>query len=282
MTTRQNSSCAQKLVASLLALGLSLPSAIALADPARAAEYYREASDAYQRGDFLEATELLERAFAQDHNLVYKYNQILAFQGMRNFSEALRILDIYANPMKSDGRFDDVDDIRSQLESSIAQAEQAAEQDRLAKQQQDAAIKEPVGPADGGAPNYVAWSLIGAGGVALLASAVTGSTILISDEFDRVERANEQGYDAVYASGRFNSREDYQSVENHQIMTVVFLVSGILLAGTGATLWYLGIPASTSAGAQSPASLDEPSALRFDFLPQVSAQSAGASMRLTF
>src|SRR5690606_22327447 len=88
---------------------------------ARATQFYEQASEAYSQGHFARAIDLLERAFAHDQNLVYKYNQILAHQGLGQYEEALRILDIYAEPMESDGRFDDIMDIRAQLEEAIAE-----------------------------------------------------------------------------------------------------------------------------------------------------------------
>lgn len=211
---------------------------------ARATQFYEQASEAYSQGHFARAIDLLERAFAHDQNLVYKYNQILAYQGLGEYEEALRILDIYAEPMESDGRFDDIMEIRAQLEEAIAEKDAAVvEAPKGGENTEETPVEAPAIEAppevEDAQPNVLAWSLIGAGGVALAGGALVGSGLLIGDTIERVENSTTpETYQQVYA-GEFNREDDLNTVQTHKNITAGLLIGGVVLGAAGTTLLVL-------------------------------------------
>ena len=91
-----------RALAVLIAVALSMPS-VAWAGPAEeAAEYYSQATTAYQSGDYLKAADLLDLAFGKNPDLVYKYNRILALQAAGDYDKALADLNAMYSPMKAD------------------------------------------------------------------------------------------------------------------------------------------------------------------------------------
>lgn len=265
---------------------LTVPPTMAFAGPEEAAEYYDQASKAYQNGDYDEAAKLLRRAFAEDSNLIYKYNRILALQAMGDIDTALEELDIWENRMKEDGRFDDISEIRAQLEK--AQAEANAEKQKAGKEQKEAKEQkakeqkdqiEPVGPVDDG-PNYLGWSLVGVGAVGLGTAALFGSTLLIEDVEANLQCSEDKGAPNCYPEGSdVNAlyRDDYDTWETHQTITWVTLGLGaVALVGGGAVLL---MDADSGAEADVPVSADNADV---SFSPYVGADGAGGVLHISF
>ncbi|RDV37884.1 hypothetical protein DV096_12300 [Bradymonadaceae bacterium TMQ3] len=267
----------RRLLALLISASLLATPTMAFAQDdarARATQFYEQASEAYSQGHFARAIDLLERAFAHDQNLVYKYNQILAYQGLGEFEEALRVLDIYAEPMESDGRFDDILEIRAQLEEAIAEKEsevvKAPDEGETTGETPVEAPAIEVPPEVGEPqPNILAWSLIGAGGVALAGGALFGSGVLIGDTIERVENSTTpEGRQSTY-TGDLTRDDDLDQLSTHRTLSVAFLAGGVVLGATGATLLLLDKRAQ-----------DDTSTL--SLMPTIGPSHAGATFNLRF
>lgn len=251
-----------RLVAAVLATSMVVPS-LAWAAPEKAAEYYQQASAAYQRGDLREAADLLERAYAEDPDLVYQYNRVLALEGLKDFDESLRVLNIYADPMRQDSRqrFTDVDAIKTRLQESVA-LKKKADEEELQRQKDTKGdpdpkpIEEPVAVAPASSTPWLAIGLIAGGGVALGAGALFGSGLLVSNELDDTQCVKDNldlGFsgDAVFADcpyedevSTFSARKtsydnDVAAIETQQTLAIVFLSAGAVLAVSGIVVWAL-------------------------------------------
>jgi hypothetical protein len=278
-------------------------SGLAFAGPEEAAQYYEQASKAYGDGEYAKAADLLERAYAEDPNLIYQYNRILALQAMGKIDQALKVLDIYGNPMKEDGRFDDIKEIRAQLNKAKAKAaadkkaagdtagddeKNAGEKDtgkKVAdKKAGDDQIEDPDGvtePVDS-EPNILGWSLVGVGVAGLGTAGLFGSGILIPEVIDRRDCLSPDGtpLSACYSdfddpTGQYQSDKD--SLSTHQTVTWVSLgVGAVALIGGGALLLMDGPQGVES---DAPLSADNTDVR---LTPYVGADGAGGVLRVTF
>jgi tetratricopeptide (TPR) repeat protein len=264
-----SSSLLRLFLVGLAALTVCLTSTPAFAGEQEAKEFYSQAKDAYQAGDFARAADLLERAYAEDPNLIYQYNRILALQGMEKYKEALRVLDIYENPMKEDGRFDDVAEIRAQLEEAIA--EQTGDDAQATSDTSDedptaeaSSASEASGTADEGKPDdedvqlddtrkrdrIVGWSLVGAGA----AAAIAGSPF--------------------YTKSPDNLNDD--ELGTYRTISIVTISSAVVLSGAGAYFLYRGYSGESSASASHGESG------KFFVSPYVTTEGGGGSLLLRF
>ncbi len=300
-----------KLLAACMVSFMTLPPSLAIAGPDEADEYYDQASEAYQNGEYARASDLLERAYAEDPNLIYQYNRILALQAMGKHKQALKVLDIYENPMREDGRFDDIVEIREEI-AEARQKESAGETpkdtepreiardedaDSNAGDQQDEDSSaevdtptdpvEPVEPADKG-PSILGWSLVGGGAASLAMAGLFGSTVLISDVADRRACMEPAGgfdpncYEADGITGNDKQRaqfaDDQNTWQTHQTLTWVFAGVGVAaLAGGGYVLYSDGFFTETEPDATASAPGSE-----LSVTPYVGADGAGGVLRLSF
>ncbi len=225
----------------------------------RATEYFRQAREAYANGHFDDAEHLLARAFAHDQNMIYKYNRILALEGAGRFEEALGLLDVYGQVLRSDERFDDIDEI----EEGIREAHEAA----LAAASPDEPV-EPVDPPerpdDTDGPNVLALGLLGGGGVAVGAGLIFASGVLIGDTIERLEDPEAQ---QIYNGGEFDRDADLRTLRTHQITSVVLLAAGAGAAGAGAFFLVRG---------------DDEQAVSLELTPEVGPAFTGAWLRARF
>lgn len=246
------------LVISLTILGLTSGITQAFAGEEEANRFYEQASEAYQAGDFAGAADLLERAYAEAPNLIYQYNRILALQGMERYAEALRVLDIYQNPMREDGRFDDIDDLERELHRALADAEQSAaapapDVDSAPDAAPAAAESiEPIAPPMPSRRRILGWSLVGAGGLAALIGAPFYTEILLNRRLDADPQADEPTIR-----------------RNHQIVSVVALVSAFGSAGAGAYILWTD-------------RADDPSSAQLTITPQIPIDGVGGSLTVSF
>ncbi|MFP4598468.1 MAG: tetratricopeptide repeat protein [Persicimonas sp.] len=290
---------------------MTLPPSLAVAGPDEADAYYEEASEAYQNGEYARASDLLERAYAEDPNLIYQYNRILALQAMGKHKQALKVLDIYENPMREDGRFDDIVEIREEI-AEARQKESAGEtpkdtEPREIARDEDAESSgedpqdgdpqdedqtadvdtpdEPVEPADKG-PSIPGWSLVGGGAASLAMAGLFGSTLLISDVADRRDCLEPAGgfdpncYEADGINGNDEQRaqfaDDQNTWQTHQTLTWVFAGVGIAaLAGGGYVLYSDGFFTENEPDATASGS-------ELSVTPYVGADGAGGVLRLSF
>ena len=300
---------ARSLYRRLLAVGLALTLAVlpgtAFAGPEEAKEYYEQAKQAYQEGELARAAELLERAYAEDPNLVYQYNRILALQGMGKHAEALRVLDIYENPMKEDGRFNDISQIRTELEKSLAEkkAEEKGDDGEDAKngkngKQSDETDDGPDGrdemKADGpgdeksdpkkkdSSSDILAWSLIGGGGATIVTGGLMSTGLFIPNVIDRAQCTQNYPLTECYdnAADEAEARElrdaDRQTVKTHRTIAVVLMGVGAAAAAGGT---YLLLRKSPSKSETSEA---KTSGLRFRVAPYATSRGAGGVIHIEF
>lgn len=285
-----------RLIAFALATSMVMPS-VAWAAPEKAAEYYQQASAAYQRGDLREAADLLERAYAEDPDLVYQYNRVLALEGLKDFDESLRVLNIYADPMREDSRqrFTDVDAIKKRLEENLA-LKKKAEEEELQRQKDAKAqdiktdetkkIEDPVVAPASSTP-WLAIGLIAGGGVALGAGALFGSGLLVGEQLDDTQCVKDNldlglSGDAVFAncsyedSVTFSAKkkaydDDVASIETQQTLAIVFLSAGAVLAVSGIVVWALD-----DGGAESNPPMSA------QITPWIGGGGAGATLDVSF
>ncbi|MEZ4458889.1 MAG: hypothetical protein R3E66_04010 [bacterium] len=277
-----------RALAAVLATSFVLPS-VALATPEKAAEYYSQASAAYQRGDLREASDLLERAYAEDPDLVYQYNRVLALEGLKDYEEALRLLNIYGDPMTRDARarFTDVDDIRKRLEDGLALQKKLEEEQKAkdAQKKEEPPIEEPppVKAQESHTP-WLAVGLLAGGGVALGAGALFGSGLLVSDQLDDTQCVKDNldlgasgsaifadcPYEDIptYNAQRNAYNDDVASIETQQTLAIVFLGAGTLLAVGGIVAWVLDDGGESNSTAQ--------------ITPYVGADGGGATFHVSF
>ena len=188
-----------RTLATLLCVALCLP-AFAWADPAKANEFYEQAAVEYEKGNYDNAAELLYRAYAEDTNLIYVYNRILALQAGGRLNDALRELKVYENRMMNDSgkRFEDIQDIKAGLEKRIEAREKedpevkdpevkdpdVKDPDVKDPDVKDPEIKDPgtVEPASSGGPGVIGWSLMGGGAVVAGVGFLFSTGVLLSLE----------------------------------------------------------------------------------------------------
>lgn len=249
-------------------------SATALAGPQEALSFYEQAQKAYEQGNFQKAADLLERAFAEDPNLIYQYNRILALQAAGQHEEALRLLNIYENPMRTDEdkRFEDIAEIKAKIEKSIADKKTAPTdpvKNNTDPDQNGDGTKNgegnttptptptPTPKAEDKGPKILAWSLVGVGGALIVGGMIPASGLLVTEE-------------EKLANGEPNPKYNDQ-LSSQKRLAAGLLGGGAVLAIGGAVLLLLDD--------DEPAKKDA-SALRFS--PYVGPGGAGAVMQWRF
>lgn len=286
------------VAAVLVCLGLLVPSA-GFADPDRAAQHYEAASEAYQAGDYRKAADLLERAYAEEPDLVYQYNRVLALEAQGDLDEALRVLGIYEDPMVRDegNRFSDIVTIRERLEAAQARrakpepaesAEVEPEEETSEVAPEPGTLDEPppkVRPESG--PNWLGWGLVIGGGVSAGVGALFASGMFASDAVDSVDCVNEasggtaslspqQSRDALnscypsestYGAQYQAYTADQDTLGGQQTLSIVFLSAGAAMLTTGIVLLVL------DSGEDGSTAL---------LTPYVGADRAGAAFEMTF
>ena len=199
----------------------------------QALDYYAQAGEAYEEGQFERAAELLERAYDHDERLVYRYNQILALEAAGDYDAALALVEDYQDKLDDHEDFEDIAEIRGELEEAV-EPDEPEEQDDVEE------VDEQIEPADEPreAPNLVGWSLVGGAGASLAGGLVVGSGVLIGDTVDRLESAGDQGEDAVYGDTDYSRDDDLSTLRTHRWLTAGLLVGAAALGGAGAAvLW---------------------------------------------
>lgn len=303
-----NTSVRIKLLSLCIIGCLTLPSTMAFAgDPEEAAKYYQKASKAYEEGEYAEAADLLERAFAYDPDLIYKYNEVLALQAMGKYDKALKILDVYEGPMLKDpqDRFTDIKQIHAQIEQAKAKAAANADDegnpaddkshDQLADEgvgadangdttgdtngDVNAAVTPP--PAEDG-PNILGWSLVGVGAAGLGAAGLFGSRILISDVVDRGDcmAAHDNHISPCYDD--FDNpdaqyEQDRDTYSTHRTLTWVSLGVGVVALVGGGVVLYMDQNAESQ-----PDMGDAPADTEVTLTPYVDGDGAGGVLHVSF
>lgn len=273
-------------MALLLTIMIALP-ATAWADEAAAAaaEYYSQATTAYQQGDYRKAADLLDLAFGAKPDLVYKYNRILALQALEDYETALTELNAMYGPMNADrnARFDDIEQIKAQLEAAVAaqQTDTSTEPDPVVEPDP----VEPIGPAppprDG--PNIPAIALIAGGGAVLATGVLFATAILLPGDVREClgDKETPSNCESYIAEGNTQAQalvEARHVRRTHRIAAVSLMSAGAIIAGVGVVLLVLD-------GSNSTASAQAPMSAGLDSLrvaPYVSHDGPGAMLQLRF
>lgn len=218
---------------------LSVTSTAWAGDPKIAEQHYADARKAYESGNFAQAALLLEKAHAEDPNLIYQYNRILALQAAKDYKTALRAMDIYEAPMSRDERFnaDELKALRKRLNEQLAEQKTATPDVKKdpdpTKKDPDPVKTDPVvtrKPASKAVP----MTLIGVGGAAAITGVVFSTGLLLPKQADYTSQAD---YEEA-----FNSAKTTQG-----IIGVSGLVVGAALVGTGVYLLLSSDEAASSA-----------------------------------
>lgn len=271
-------------LALLMTAALSFPASAAFADPQRAAEYYDQASEAYQSGDLRTAADLLDQAFAEDPDLVYKYNRILALQGLGDYENALAELKALYAPMKADpeARFDDIDQIKAQLESSIAarEADQApdTEAGETATESDVTLGEEASAPKKSNVPAY---ALLGGGALAVGVGVLFGTGQLMpaaARQCVGVPPGPQQCDD--YAREKQLTESDARAKADD--VRTVHVITAISLYSVGAVLGAVGLVLLLSDGGSADASSTSTGLDSLQVAPMIGANAGGAMLQLRF
>lgn len=278
-----------KLLTSLLMALLTMPPGLAFAGPEEANEHYEKSARAYEEGDFARAAELLERAYEEDSDLIYQYNRILALQADGKHERALDVLEKYEEPLEDDGRFDDIPEIREELEEAQARIKAGeAEEDEQIEDPREISDEqqEGAGSLDGmSATEITGWSLLGTGAATLGVAGLFGSTLLIPDVATRqacmADGDNTFDPSCYEADGidereaqREQFRDDRNTWETHQTLTWVFLGVGSAAALGGGALLLMDDSSADDA--------DDDAAASIRVTPYAGAEGAGGLLQLSF
>lgn len=206
----------------------------------KAAEYYQEAAELYVDGQFDRAAELLDLAFSHDPDLIYRYNQILSYQGLGDYERALEMLAEYEEAMKEDERFDDIGEIRGELESAIAAIEEEEAARRAEREEKEGleAIGLPPGDKkEEESSNTLGWALVGTGGATVAGGLFFSSGFLVRDRIDRLEQTRTPtDAQEIYGDSPYNRLDDLDTIRTHQQLTIAFLAGGVVLTSAGSFL----------------------------------------------
>ncbi len=106
---------------------------------------YEKAKQAYGAGEFELAAELLQKAYAEDPDLIYQYNRIRALQAMGNYDEALKTIELFRGPMQrdKDQRFTDLDELEAQIKAEKIEFEKTQQPDVKEPETKDPETKDP-------------------------------------------------------------------------------------------------------------------------------------------
>ncbi len=258
---------------------------------------YEKAKVAYTQGDFALAAELLEKAYAEDPDLIYQYNRIRALQAMKSYDEALKTIDLYRGPMSRDPdqRFSDLEELEAQIKAE----KQAFDKDNTdktdktdntdTKDQGDQNTTDPkdtdktdnadnpdkiiappaTDPDPGKGKRTAGWVLTGVGLATIAGTSPFWTGLAIQNDPC-------YGYlDADPSSGNpcltdIERRENFDNkVQTHKIVSAVGLGVGSVATITGLVLVLTnGKPKTESS--------------RIELIPTISKDTSGAMVRFTF
>lgn len=205
----------------------------------QAAEAYSEASEAYAAGQFDRAAELLDLAFDYDPDLIYRYNQLLAYLGMADYEAGIALLDEYQEVMEKDARFDDIGELREEFEEAIAEREPRDEAREEQQLEEPAAISTPptTTDEDEDSGNILGWTMVGSGSALLAGGLVVGSGVLIGDQIDRIEGSRTaESQQQIYGGESIDRQDDLDTLRTHRILSAVLLSVGAVASATGGLL----------------------------------------------
>ena len=295
----------RRLLSALLISALMMPG-IVFADPAKAQEYYNSAALEYEKGNYQKAADLLYSAYAEDGNLIYVYNRILALQAAEEYDEALKELKVFENRMANDAekRFEDIPQVKKQLEERVALQENKNNDtnnntNNTSNQTNNDTVKDPgtTTPTKKKGPGIVAISLLAGGAL------VAGTGILIStgiffgdsteheQSIDVINRLNagavtfaqyEAEMRAIWGTDNIDAAtEAYDDATNTQksqeTLSIILMATGGALVVGGIVAWIVNVSGDDSGADNVPTSAD-----RLQISPVVGPDGIGAALKFEF
>lgn len=259
-----------------LALGLTMIASVATADEEQAREYFKKAKKAYAEKEYDRAAELLKKAYSEEANLTYQYNRIRALQGAERYDEALEVLNTYEKPMLDAKGFEDIPDIKEELQEETGRTGSSASSTSSETSESGASTggtspttgtggsgTEKSGPSPG--MQALGWGLSGAGVASIGVGTLFGSLLLLPPDV----RENAQN-DEVRP-------ENADLVRSHKTATIVFLAAGTGALVGGGILLYNQFTADDGR-----AQLKDDSGPRVRWRPFATPDSAGATLEIRY
>jgi tetratricopeptide (TPR) repeat protein len=226
-----------------------LGSATAFAANDKAIEFYEQAQVAYGNKNYKEAADLLEKAFAQEPDLIYMYNRILALRAAGDSVESLRLLNLYEDPMIGDKqkRFSasELGQVRQALEAEAKKATEPKPDPKpdpvvtpdpdntvVVKDPDDGKVKDPGAVTTNTPSNTVPYVLWGLGGASLVGGVLFGTGAFLPSDDDLNTQEKNDEYNSVLAT--------------QKVLTGGLLGVGVVLGVVGVVLYDSGGSDATS------------------------------------
>ena len=212
--------------AALLALALCLAAAPARAETPeekRALELFGQSEDAYQKGQFRQAADLLREAYALKKEPVLLYNLARADEGLGDLESAVKAYEDFlaAQPEAKD---------RGAIEQRVATLKRQIAEREAAKRR--AAMPPPAPPPPERRPSAVPWILVGFGAAGL----GTGAAFALL--------SSGRHKDAVGEPVQILAAHDQDVAKTDATIATVAFIAGGALAATGLAWGILDLRAS--------------------------------------
>lgn len=287
MSFRRSSSCWLAIVVSSL---LFFSSAIAVADTDKAREYYQDAVELYNAGKFEESAKLLKKAYEEEANLTYQYNRIRALQGAGKYEKALEVLRTYEQPMLDAKGFEDIQEIKSELEEKVAADKPSESKQAETEPEQQASDtftpaespettqgdrSESDDSAGGRPPGEVAgWASVGVGAASIGAGTLLASGLLLG--FNPQDEDTTPNTDEVTLP-----QAKYDKLQAQRVASYVTFGVGAAAAITGGVL-LLTSGQEARPAARDDARADRGSKAEVRLAPIFTATGGGAQIGIDF
>jgi tetratricopeptide (TPR) repeat protein len=214
------------------------------ADKARAEELFKKSVESYRTGDFKQAIELLDAAYAIDPQPVLIYNRARAEEGLGRLDEAIAG---YEHFLTLEPGAPDRGAIEQRLTTLRRQRDERAALEKERESRAQAPAAAPASSAGTGhepsqsarSPNVLPYVVAGAGVAGVAAGAIFG-VLAVSRKDDAVAEPVQQK--------AIDLKDDADGLAT--LSTVGFIVGGILVAA-GVTWWVLDRQSSSKQGATS-------------------------------
>lgn len=274
-----------RLLATLLACAMLFSSSVVMADTEKARQYYKQAVELYNNGEFEKAAQLLKKAYEEEPNLTYQYNRIRALEGAGMYREALEVLKTYEQTMLDAKGFEDIPKLKDQLERKVGETtpdKDTAPPDEKPDDQMeppgDPGQDEETGPST---RQIITVGVLGGGGLILGTGVLFSTGVLLPS--DVATAADE----AEIVDGQRNftgpNAEHNASVYNlHRNTGLILLGVGSAAVITGGVLLLTGGGESNQSAALTPGGTTDDGKPRVRVAPIFGAQGGGAQLNIKF
>ena len=224
------------------------PAAAANTNKTRAAELFKRSAEAYLRGDFSHAIELLDEAYALDPQPVLIYNKARAHEGLGHVDEAIELYEKYLTdePTSADrGAIEQrLVTLRKQRDEKAALAKERTqvEKDREAVEKERANQPPPAEAAPAPAPPHrrsvLPYVVMGVGGAGLISGTIFGLM------------ANSKKASATDAQSQLTAIDLRDTGRTYATVSNVSFIAGGVLVAAGVVWWVIDGRASNKGSIQ--------------------------------